>query len=121
MYFKKQVEESMKLLYVVDMMKGDPKARPAGAPTTAVFTGKATAPVFTPKPRPAAPKKTTVAVKNAAKSEWVVDGKAKVDVGVDAELKVTPKKPKSGSATYDPANDFGDWEDQPDDDWEFIY
>lgn len=45
-----------------------------------------------------------------------------VDMGVGVDVKPAVEKEEAvSSEKYDPANDFGDWEDAPDDDWEFIY
>jgi len=99
----------MKLLYIVDEMKGDPEARPGVKKET-----------FTPKPvtKPAAVKtkakvKVTVPTKVAVAVEEGMNDMA-ADEEVDSEF--------DNKTEYDP-DAFAEWEDTPDDDWsaDFIY
>jgi hypothetical protein len=92
MYSYLKIREAMKLIFVVDVMKGDPKATPAWDSTAA--------PAVKPAEEETAPETETT-----TDSEGTNLGEPSVDKELDE------KEDESNP------NDFGNFEDVPDDDW----
>jgi hypothetical protein len=101
MYSYLKIREAMKLLFVVDVMKGDPKATPA-------WDSKA-APAPAPEVKPVTEKPAGETEEPTTETNTDSEGTNLGEPTVDGEL--------DGDKEESNPNDFGNFEDVPDDDW----
>ena len=98
----------MKLLFLVNIMKGDALARPEWPKDGKLTVEKDKVKTFTPEPPGTAWKK---AIARLEDGEGEMEGET-VIIQDDAELSWTPSAGK-----FIPGNDFGDYPDAPTDEW----